>query len=110
MAGRKIVNEQDARRCLAAAGSSQGGAAAWARAHGVDGRSLHAWRMNLERRGRTRPRAVPPRLVELVPVPAASLAMARAPYVLRVGGVELEVGVGFDEQSLRRLVGLLKSC
>jgi hypothetical protein len=110
MAGRRIFNEQDARRCLAAAESSRGGAAGWARAQGVDGRSLNAWRMNLARRGMARPGAVPPRLVELVAVGATPLTVARAPYVLRVGGVELEVGVGFDEQSLRRLVGLLKSC
>jgi len=107
MAGRKIFNEQDARRCLAAARSSRGGLAAWALGHGVDGRSLNAWRVNLERRGVPRVRAVRPKMVELVPV--APLA-ARVPYVLRVGGVELELGNNFDEPSLRRLVGLLKSC
>ena len=37
-------------------------------------------------------------------------AVAREPYLLRVGGVEFEIGDNFDEQSLRRLVGLLKSC
>ena len=109
MAGRRILNEQDARRCLAAAKSAPGGLAGWARAHGVDGRSLNLWRVNLGRRGVVRVRSVAPRLVELVPVPAR-LAVAREPYVLRVGGVELEVGDNFDEQSLRRLVGLLKSC
>ena len=50
MAGRRILNEQDARRSLAAAKSSRAGLAAWVRAHGVDGRSLNAWRVNLERR------------------------------------------------------------
>jgi hypothetical protein len=30
--------------------------------------------------------------------------------LLRIGGVELEVGASFDEGALRRLVGLLKSC
>jgi hypothetical protein len=82
--------------------------AAWAREHGVDGRSLNAWRVNLGRRGVARGRAVAPKLVELVPstMPAA----VRAHYVLHVRGVELEVGDHFDEQSLRRLVGLLKSC
>ena len=107
MAGRRIFNEQDAGRCLAAAKASRGGLAAWARAHGVDGRSLNAWRVNLERRGTTRPR-VAPKLVELVPVtaPAASAAL----YVLHLRGVALEVGDDFNEQSLRRLVGLLRSC
>jgi hypothetical protein len=108
MVGRKIFNEQDARRCIAAARATRGGIAVWAKAHGIDGRSLNAWYVNLARRGVPRVRATGPKLVELVRAPAA--AVARAPYVLRVGGVELEVGDNFDEQSLRRLVGLLKSC
>ena len=112
MAGRRIFNEQDARRCLAAAKATGGGVAAWARQHGIDGRSLNAWRVNLQRRGGTRVRAVSPKLVELVPMPAVSRTRSegRASYVLRVGGVELELGENFEEQSLRRLVGLLKSC
>jgi hypothetical protein len=108
MAGRKVFNEQDARRCIAAARATRGGIAVWARAHGVDGRSLNAWYVNLARRGVPRVRAVGPKLVEVVSAPA--VAMGRAPYVLHVRGVELEVGTNFDEQSLRRLVGLLKSC
>ena len=108
MAGRRVVNEQDARRCLAAARSSRGGLAAWARAQGVDGRSLNAWRVNLGRRGAPRERAVAPKVVELVST--ATVAVAHVSYVLHVGGVELEVGADFDEQSLRRLVGLLKAC
>ena len=108
MAGRKIFNEQDARRNLAGAKSRRGGITAWARERGIDGRSLNAWRVNLARRGVTRVRAVTPKLVELVPV--TPRAVARAPYLLRVGGVELELGDNFEEQSLRRLVGLLKSC
>lgn len=106
MAGRRIFDEQDARRCLAAARSSRDGLAAWARAHGIDGRSLNLWRVNLRRRGL--PRAVAPTMVELVPAPMATAS--RAPYVLHIRGVELEVGDDFEEQSLRRLVGLLKSC
>lgn len=108
MAGRRIFNEQDARRSLAAAKSTRGGVAAWAREHGIDGRSLNAWRVNLQRRGVTRVRAVAPKLIELVP--AASRTVAHAPYLLRVGGVELELGDDFEEHGLRRLVGLLKSC
>jgi len=108
MAGRRIVNEQDARRCLAAVLSARGELAAWARAHGIDGRSLNAWRVNLESRGVPRRRSVVPKLVELVPTVMSPAA--RAPYVLHVRGVEIEVGNDFDEPSLRRLVGLLKSC
>ena len=109
MAGRRIFNEQDARRCLAAAKASRGGLAAWAREHRVDGRSLNAWRVNLERRGVPRVRAVGPKLIELVS--AASVPTpSPAPYVLHVRGIELEVGDNFDEHSLRRLLVLLKSC
>jgi hypothetical protein len=108
MAGRRISNEQEARRCLGAARSARGGLADWARSRGIDGRSLNAWRVNLERRGtpRPRPRVVAPRLVELVPT--APFSAAR--YVLHVGTVSLELGDDFNEQALRRLVGLLKSC
>lgn len=80
----------------------------WARAHGIDGRSLNAWQVNFARRGVPRLRGAGPKLVELVA--AAPRTVARAPYVLHVGGVGLEVGDSFDEQSLRRLVGVLKSC
>jgi hypothetical protein len=107
MAGRKIQDEQDALRCLAAARSSKGGLGGWARAHGVDGRSLNTWRVNLERRGVPRP-TVRPRLVELVPAAASPSSAAR--YRLCVEGVELEFGDDFSEASLRRLIGLLKSC
>lgn len=105
MARRKIYDEQDAQRCLRAARGWQGGLPAWARAHGVDGRSLNAWNVNLAKRGVPRKRATP-KLVELVP----KAVSVRAGYVLRIGGVELELGDGFDEQIVRRLVGLLKSC
>lgn len=70
--------------------------------------SLNLWRVNLERCGVVRKRVTTPKLVELV-VATTSVA-PRARFVLRVGGVELEVGDHFDDASLRRLVGVLKSC
>lgn len=82
--------------------------AAWAQVNGVDGRSLNCWRVNLRRRKAPKPRALAPRLVELVPAPMPRAT--RSGYVLHVRGVELEVGDHFDEASLRRLVGVLKSC
>jgi transposase-like protein len=108
MAGRKIHDEQEARRCLAAVRSSKGELAAWARAHGIDGRSLNAWRANLERGGVPLQHTVGSKLVELVP--AATVMSTPARYVLRFDRVELEVGDDFNEVSLRRLIGLLKSC
>ena len=109
MAGRKVFNEQDARRCLTAVKASGCELGAWAREHGVDGRSLNLWGANLERRGVRRVRAAAPKLVELVVAPGPVVG-ARPPFVLRIGGVEFEVGDHFDEGSLRRLVGVLKSC
>lgn len=108
MAGRKITDEADARTCLSAARSHRGGTAAWARAHGVDGRSLNAWRVNLERRGLPPRRAARRQLIELVP--ATPIAAARPPFLLLVREVELEVAADFDEASLARLLALLKSC
>ena len=107
MAGRKVFNEQDARRCLAAVKASRGELATWAREHGVDGRSLNLWRVNLERRGVVRQRA--PKLLEVV-VAQTPVVSPAAAFVLRIGGVELEVGTSFDESALRRLVGVLKTC
>ncbi len=92
---------------LMAAKSSRAGLAAWVRAHGVDGRSLNAWRVNLERRVVRAYEALGRSWSSWSRSPRTAVA---APYVLRVGGVELEVGDGFDEQSLRRLVGVLRSC
>lgn len=106
MAGRKITGEQEARRCLAAASRAQGGLAAWARAHGIDGRSLNAWRTNLRRGSVPRPRAAP-QLVELV---LAGPRTSAARYVVRVGDVGLELGDDFRDETLRRLVGLLRAC
>ncbi|MFT7520038.1 MAG: hypothetical protein ACI9MC_002182, partial [Kiritimatiellia bacterium] len=42
MAGRKIRDEQEARRCLTAAAQSSQKRADWAREHGIDARSLNA--------------------------------------------------------------------
>ena len=107
MAGRKIINEQDANRCLQGVKSERSSLGKWAQAHGVDGRSLPAWQMALERRVTTRTSAMVPRLVEIIPVTSVTKA---ARYVLRIHEVELEVGVVIEEASLRRLVGVLKSC
>jgi transposase-like protein len=109
MAGRKVFSEQDARRCLSAVKASGGELGEWAREHGIDGRSLNLWRMNLERRGVQPVRAGPPKLVELV-VARPAVVGPKLPFLLRIGEVELEVGEHFDEGALRRLVGVLKSC
>jgi hypothetical protein len=96
----------------------------WAGANGIDGRSLHAWRVNFVRWNREE--AAPSRrrtpsaraatstaLVELVPAShdwrMPSLSSPRR-YVLEVNGGRVEFGDDFSEPTLRRLVGILRAC
>lgn len=102
--GRKIETEREARRCLRAASAAGLTVGIWAREHGVDGRSLNAWRVNLERSSGT---GQGPQLVELVP--AASSRM-EARYVVRVGELAVELGDEFREETLVRLVRALRTC
>ena len=104
---RKIEDEREARRCLKAAKAARLTAGEWAREHGIDGRSLNAWRINLWRSVtslREKPR---PRLVELVPAP---IARDDARYLVRVHDVAIELGPDFDDETLVRLVRALRSC
>jgi len=109
---RKIEDERDARACLKAAKAARLSAGEWARQHGIDGRSLNAWRVNLERRGTTsrskRARtATELGLVELVPAPAARV---EGRYLVRIAGAEIELTDDFRDETLARLVRALRSC
>lgn len=103
MERRKIRDETDARACLAAAKKSGLTLARWGRSVGVDGRSLHAWSMNLARGGSgpRRKRARGPaaaKRVELVELVATRTCTPRtaARCVVRVGQVGIEIGEDFD--------------
>lgn len=119
-AGRKIEDEREARRCLRAAERRGLSAGAWARAHGVDGRSLHAWAMNIARRGvpaarRRAQRAPGPAahaLVELVPTatPPGPMAHGAARYVLVLGDARFEFDDDVSAVTLRRVIEALRSC
>jgi len=90
----------------------------WARARGIDARSLHAWKMNLHRWSpagpATRKRAArtvttkssKPRLVELV----ASSSSMGSRYALRIGSASVEFGDDFEAATLRRVIDVLRSC
>jgi len=116
---RKIRDERDARACLAAVRAAGVSVGAWSRAHAVDGRSLNAWRANLARRSavragdqakrtpRTQLAPLAARLVELVPAPSASSA---ARYSMRIGTAAVEFGDDFREDTLCRVVAMLRSC
>ena len=101
---RRINDEEDARACLRAVGISGMARAVWARTHGVNPRSLNAWRIALERRG-PRESAAGLRLVELVA--AAPVVTA---YRVRVGRFEVDVEPGYDDGALVRLLRVLASC
>ncbi|MCC7536335.1 MAG: hypothetical protein IT379_08985 [Deltaproteobacteria bacterium] len=110
---RKVSDVGDARACLKAAKGAGLTPTQWAREHGVDARSLNAWRVNLTRArdakrqsGSTRT----PTLVELVPMTTSSPIAAAAHYVVRVADVELVLGDDFREETLVRLVRSLRTC
>lgn len=117
--GRKIEDEREAARCLRAAERRGLSAGDWARAHGVDGRSLHAWQMNLARRGAawsatgreasSRPKKKPAAcaLVELVPA-VTPVAQQSGRYALVVGGARVEFGDDASVVTLRRLLEALR--
>lgn len=119
---RKIEDETEARRCLRAARLAGLSAGEWARARGIDGRSLNAWRMNLAGRGAPRTTAAPRRsrptlprptahaLVELVPAAASAKDVAGGRYVLEVAGARLEFDDHCSVATLRRVLEALRSC
>lgn len=104
MVRRRIRDADEARAALDAVARSDLPRAAWARAQGIDPRSLNAWRVNLSRCAR-RAHAGTLRLVELVPSPSPA-----ARYVVRAGPWEVEVDDHFDADVLRRLLGVVAGC
>jgi hypothetical protein len=116
MAGRKIVDEAEARRFVAAARRKGQSTGEWVKGRGIDGRSLQAWTMTFGRkslagpkRRRSSPARVKPKtLVELVPKPAAVTRTAK--YIIERDGVRLEFGDDFADDTLRRVLLVLRSC
>jgi hypothetical protein len=116
--GRKIEDEREAVRCLRAAERQGVSAGAWARAHGVDGRSMHAWQMNIARRGTSpkkrrkalpKARAAAHALIELVPS-AMPATQGAGRYALVLGGARVEFGDDVSVATLRRVIEALRSC
>ena len=105
MVRRKVRDAHEARQCLRAVAASGRSRAEWAREHGVDARSLNAWRLNLERGDAV---ATSPRLVELVATDRSPRPAGR--YAIRVGELVVEVDDGFDDDVLRRLISVVASC
>ncbi len=105
---RKIVDEKDARASLSSVAQSGETLRAWAKRHGVDGRSLRAWHLNLSRRASSAPAPEEPRLVELVR--ASSTPRSPHRYLVHVGEGSVELGDDFDAGTLRRLLEVLRAC
>ena len=96
-------DEAEARSAIDAAAASGLSLHAWARRHGLKPHSLNAWRLNLA----GPPAATPSiHLVEITPLAAP----ASPTYILRAGDFVLELGDDFREDTLRRLLGVLRSC
>ena len=116
--GRKIKDESEARRCLRAANLAGRSAGEWARAHGIDGRSLNSWKVNLARRGtsaaprRRKPEAPRPThaLVELVPAGSSAKLAAGGRYVIEFAGARVEFDDHCSVATLRRVLEALRSC
>lgn len=104
---RKIKDARDARACVRAARAAGLSLGAWARRHGVDGRSLHAWSVNLTRSPSATAMVAKPRLIELVPTSAPP---APARYVVRVGDATVEVSDDFHDETLARVVRVVRAC
>ena len=115
---RKIEDETEACRCLRAAKLAGYSAGEWARAHGIDGRSLNSWKVNLARRGttatsrRSKPKGPPPGrgLVELVPTVSSAKLAGGGRYVLEIAGARVEFGDDCAVATLRRVLEALRSC
>lgn len=101
---RKIRDAADARASLSAVDESGLSRPRWARANGINPRSLNAWRLNLDRRKRSD--AAPLRLVEVTPISAP----VPSTYVISVGCFCIEVDNTFDEATLRRLLAVVSTC
>lgn len=107
MERRKVADRDDAERCLEGVRRSGLSLREWAREHGVDGRSLNAWRVTLERASR-RYSTQAVEMVELVPV--AIPTDQGALYVVRVGALSVEVDRRFEDATLARLLRVVASC
>jgi hypothetical protein len=111
MPGRRIADEHDARACLEAVAGSGLTRRERAHAHGIDARSLNAWRLNLERRAAADETA-PLRLVELVAreEQATSPASVASGVRLEVGGLVIQLDRGFDSGVLLKVLDLVAPC
>lgn len=106
MPARKVRDEAEARRFLEAVARSGLERADWAHQHGIDARSLNAWRLVLARKdGEADPgRASSGALEFLELVSTTPDTRSSSPLGLRVGDVHIGVPGDFDDDHLRRVL------
>lgn len=104
---RKVRDRNDAERLVRELDASDQTLRAFCDEHHVDARSLHCWEMNLSRASRPKAAASPLRFVELV---AQTAPVTPCRYLVHVGDVAIEVGDAFSEDSLARLLALVRAC
>lgn len=104
MAGRKIRDREDALACIEAQASSGLSLGQWTQQNGIDGRSLHAWMINMA------PRSKPPAELRVVEVLSPTLIDSACPIRIRCGRFVVEVDSGFDDDALTRVLAAVASC
>ena len=105
MPKRKIRDREDAEACMSAIAESGQTLIEWVQAHGVDGRSLNAWRVNC--RLDADPIALAPmRIVELLPESPPN----QATYRIHLGDFTVELEDDFAADTLHRLLRVVAAC
>jgi transposase-like protein len=102
---RKVRDESEARAAMSAVAASGLPRRAWARQHGISPRSLNAWRLNLARRERGATPSL--RVVEVTPLPASASSSI---YAVHIADVRIELDDTFREDTLQRLLRVLRTC
>ena len=100
-------SEAEAREALAAASRSGLSLAAFARRHGLSDRNLYWWHMRICAHPDVH--TGPLSFVPVVPLRAPAPPRAVAPLEVVVGPAVVRVGPDFCEETLARVVGVLRS-
>ena len=111
MVPRKLKGAAEARSALAAVEASGLSRAAWAHAHGIDARSLNAWRINLGvHRAPSQPASAPGlRLVERV-APAAPPPSPRLLCTIRQHDPAVDLPADLADHDLDRVLRAVRGC
>lgn len=114
---RKVANQIEAELLLTEFERAGGDLSSFCGARGLDGRSLHAWGVNLGRMSKggdngRGDKGAPVRLVEVVPTTRPETVESRvlAHYRVMLGDLTVEVDDHFREDTLARLLGVVRSC